>query len=301
MSKPSLSVIVPSYNQGRFIRATLESVLSQGYEGVEILVMDGGSKDETVEVLKSYGSRITWVSEPDRGQTDAINKGLGRASGDILCYLNSDDVLFPGSLQAVASCFESEPDTQVLYGHAHHLKEDGSYMEDYYTERWNYQRLLSVCYICQPTVFWRRSVVERYGVFDDMLQFAMDYEYWLRVGKNVPFRYLEGVTLAGSRLYAENKTLSQIVPVHRDILGVARRYTETPYRWMMVLADHMSSAERRENRTTWPFISACLDLSKEFDIPMNAQLANELLQKMRPEMVTLQSKWWRLGRKLGLC
>ena len=231
------SVVIPSYQQGRFIRQTLESLLAQDGPDLEILVFDGGSTDGTVEILESYGGRIRFVSRKDHGQTDAINQGLRVASGDILTYLNSDDVYFPGALERVARHFRENPRSLCVYGQADYLYEDGSRMERYATEPWNYRRLLEVCYLCQPAVFWRREVMERHGVFDDSLHWAMDYEYWLRIGRFVRFDYLEEAVLAGSRLYPETKTLSQRVKVHEECLQVAMRYApEPPVRWLWELA-----------------------------------------------------------------
>ena len=231
------SVVVPSFRQARFIRQTIDSLLAQNRSDLEILVYDGGSDDGTVEILESYGDRIQYVSRPDEGQTDAINQGLREAKGEILAYLNSDDVYFPGALDRVADYFEKHPKALAVYGGAWHLHEDGSQMERYATEPWNYPRLLDVCYLCQPAVFWRREVMERFGTFDDRLNWAMDYDYWLRVGRSIRFHYLEDTVLAGSRLHAETKTLSQRVKVHEEILRVVMRYSPVPpMRWLLNLA-----------------------------------------------------------------
>src|SRR5438270_571819 len=115
---PIVSMVTPSFNQGRFLRRTIDSVLSQDYPHVEYLVFDGGSTDESIDVLRSYGDRFLWTSERDRGQTDAINKGLRRAKGDILAYLNSDDVLLPGAIATVAEHFRKNPAWDVVYGNA---------------------------------------------------------------------------------------------------------------------------------------------------------------------------------------
>lgn len=232
-----ISVVVPSYQQAPFIRQTLDSLLDQKHAGLEILVFDGGSTDGTVEILQSYGKRIRAVSRKDHGQTDAINQGMFQAQGEILAYLNSDDVYLPGALERVERHFQENPHALCLYGQAYHLHEDGSIMERYPTEPWSYRRLLDICFLCQPAVFWRREVMERFGVFDDRLNWAMDYDYWLRVGRTVPFDYLADATLAGSRLHAGTKTLSQRVKVHHEILQVAMRHApEPPMRWLLNLA-----------------------------------------------------------------
>jgi glycosyltransferase involved in cell wall biosynthesis len=242
-----ISVVVPSYNQAQFLRATLDSLLIQDCP-VEILVFDGGSTDETPSILESYGEKIRYVSSKDDGQADAINQGLQVARGDILAYLNSDDIYYPGCLRRVISYFEQRPDCKALYGDAWHLYEDGSIMERYYTEKWSYPRLMDLCYLCQPAVFWRREVIERFGLFDATLQYALDYDYWLRAGAHIDFHYLEGAYLAGSRLHEDTKTLKHRVKAHHEILEVVMRHSPMPpYRWLMNLASVIVEAERKKN------------------------------------------------------
>ncbi len=285
------SVVVPSFRQARFIRATIDSLLAQfpnnpgNPSDLEILVHDGGSDDGTVEILQSYGDKIRFVSHPDGGQTDAINAGLREARGDILAYLNSDDVYLPGALERVARHFAANPASLCVYGDALHLHEDGSPMEAYPTEPWNYTRLLEVCYLCQPAVFWRREVLERFGSFDDRLNWAMDYDYWLRVGRTVRFDYLEGAVLAGSRLHGETKTLSQRVKVHREILSVVMRHSPVPpLRWLLNLAHVIVDDERipgcghpvsKRLRRAW-IAETALQQADAFRFPVTAELLNTL-------------------------
>lgn len=234
-----ISVVVPSYNQAAYLEATLRSILDQSTPHVEIIVNDGGSNDGSVEILQRYQDRLTWSSGRDHGQTDAINKGLQAGTGDIVAYLNSDDVYLPGALATVVDYFNAHPDCLILYGRAHHLHADGSYMEDYPTRPWDYERLFESCFLCQPAVFWRRELHAQFGYFDERLHFGMDYEFWLRVGARERFHYLGGAPLAGSRLHADTKTLSQRVPVHREILQVVRHHARTPrqtYNWLRHLA-----------------------------------------------------------------
>lgn len=233
------TISVPSYNQGQYLPHTIDSILNQSHRDVEVIVNDGGSNDDSVDILKKYGSRITWTSGRDRGQTDAINKGLHAAKGDILAYLNSDDIYFPGALAAVNSYFEQNPDCEILYGAAHHIKADGSFLEAYPTQEWDYSKMFQTCYFCQPAVFWRRSLMEKYGTFDERLHYAMDYEYWLRVGAHVKPQYLKKNILAGSRLHKGTKTIRQKLPAHHEILQVVRRHSRSErdtYTWLRNLA-----------------------------------------------------------------
>lgn len=247
--KPAVTIITPSFNQGTFIRRTIESVMAQGVPALEHLVFDGGSTDETTAVLKSFNHAVAWISQPDRGQTHAVNKGLIAARGDIIGWLNSDDIYYPGALRAVMEFFNHHPAVEILYGMADHIDEHDNCIEPYYNEPWDYERLKEICFICQPAVFFRRSVVERYGLLDEGLRYCMDYEYWLRVGRETPFYYLEQ-KLAGSRLYRETKTLGSAVPVHQEILAMLKKRVGTvPGRWIFGYA-HVVARESGLTRET---------------------------------------------------
>ena len=168
-----ISVVVPSYNQVEYLPATLASLCAQDHpdiRGSRIRRRQYGRLRGVTARRSNFeagGRPIRWVSQEDDGQADAINQGLRASTGDVLAYLNSDDVYYPGALSTVAAHFAAHPDCLALYGRAHHLHADGSILEDYPTEPWDYERLLETCYLCQPAVFWRRGVIERFGVFDD--------------------------------------------------------------------------------------------------------------------------------------
>jgi glycosyltransferase involved in cell wall biosynthesis len=230
--KPSISIITASYNQGQFIERTIESVLNQNIEGLEYVIMDGGSADQTVEILKHYDGRLTWTSQVDKGQADAINKGIQATSGDIIGWLNSDDIYYPGALSAVQDYFAAHPDVNAIYGDGHHIDADDNILEAYYTEDWDFARLAEVCYLCQPAVFLRREIFNQYGLLNIDLNFCMDYEFWLRVGRDIPFVRLDQL-LAGSRLHDETKTLGQRVTFHKEILQMTKKQLgKPPIRWV---------------------------------------------------------------------
>lgn len=230
---PSLSIVTPSFNQARFIERTLRSVLDQAdVPSLEYAVFDGGSTDGTVDILRRYEGRLRFVSRPDGGQADAVNQGIAATSGEVIGWLNSDDVYEPGALARVVHFFAEHREADVMYGDANHIGEDDRVLEPYYTEDWDYERLKDVCYLCQPAVFFRRRVVERFGPLDARLRYCMDYEYWLRVGATVPFVRMPGF-LAGSRLYESNKTLGDRVKVHAEINRMLRsRLGRVPERWI---------------------------------------------------------------------
>lgn len=252
-----VSVITPSYNQGIYIKRTIDSVLTQGIDDLEYIVMDGGSSDETVDILKSYGDKIIWRSEKDKGQTDAVNKGIKASTGEIIGWLNSDDIYYPGAIQKVLEVFEKNPDVNVVYGNANHIKEDDSFIEEYYTEDYDYERLKDICFICQPSLFFRKSVVDKYGYLDDKLQYTMDYDYWLRLGKGEKFYRLNEL-LAGSRLYDDNKTLGARRKVHEEMLSMQKKNLgKASEKWIYnlahVIVDEMNIPREAEGRTNPEF------------------------------------------------
>lgn len=228
----SISVITPSYNQGTFIEETIKSVLNQRVDKLEYMVVDGGSVDNTLKILKRYEGRLRWVSEKDEGQADAINKGITATSGEIVGYLNSDDVYYPDALASVCRFFSKHPEAEVVYGEADHIDFKGNIVEPYYTEDWDYDRLKEICFLCQPAVFFRRRLTERVGLFDAGLKYCMDYEYWLRLGAVTPFVRLRK-KLAGSRMHEANKTLGSRLAVHREINDMlGRKMGHVPERWI---------------------------------------------------------------------
>ncbi|MCW5314784.1 glycosyltransferase [Nostoc sp. KVJ3] len=227
------SVITPSFRQGRFIERTIQSVLSQNIEDMEYIVCDGGSDDETLEILQKYEQKIRWISEADKGQSDAVNKGISMTTGDIIAWINSDDIYYPGAFQTVKQIFESDSEIEVVYGNADWIDESDDLLYPYPTEAWNYKRLIETCYICQPAVFFRRSLIENFGNLNPQLEYCMDYELWLRCGKYINFEYVPR-KLAGSRMYSTNKTLSKRLPAHYEINEMLKnKFGTVPDNWIM--------------------------------------------------------------------
>jgi glycosyltransferase involved in cell wall biosynthesis len=175
---PLISITVPSFNQGHFIGATIESVISQNYPNLELIIVDGGSTDETVEVIKRYEHHIKWwVSEDDQGQANAINKGMSHATGDILAWLNSDDCLMPGALFRVAEQFMDSTKTDVVYGHRVLINEAGQDVGKWIMPGHRKFILTYADFIPQETMFWRAGLWRRVGgKLDESFRFAMDWE-----------------------------------------------------------------------------------------------------------------------------
>lgn len=247
------SVITPSYNQGPFIERTIQSVLLQTEADWEYMVCDGGSSDSTIEVLRRYQNCLRWVSESDRGQADAVNKGIQTTTGDIIAWINSDDIYYPEAFRKVKHVFETRPDVQVIYGNANHIDQNDQVIEPYPTEDWSYRRLKDTCFISQPAVFFRRQLVSRCGGLNANLNFCMDYELWLRYGQHTPFFYLPEL-LAGSRLYQDTKTLGQRVAVHYEIGDMLKeKFYFVPEKWVLayasVVVDEKEKAEEIDNST----------------------------------------------------
>lgn len=187
--QPLISIITPSFNQGQFIEETIRSVTEQSYSNIEYIIIDGGSTDNTVEVIKKYESRISyWISEPDRGQTHAINKGLAIATGSIVAYINSDDFYLPGALQSVAKYFVENPETDLLHGRCRYVDEQGHKIGDQFGNIQSTSEMLDIWDIwwkgrqfVQPEVFWSRRISDKIGGFCERLNYVMDYDYWLRI------------------------------------------------------------------------------------------------------------------------
>ena len=182
--QPKLTIITPSFNQGRFIERTITSVLGQGYEQLEYFVVDGGSTDETVEIIRRYEEDLDWwVSEPDAGQTDAINKGLRRATGDIVAFINSDDQYLPGAFEKVVSLFD-RTGARWIVGACRYVFEDGSLMEVWKPElptSPRYRWLVDTVGWPQASTFWRRDVFEEFGMFRQDMHYIFDTEFGLRL------------------------------------------------------------------------------------------------------------------------
>ena len=244
---PKMSIITPSYNQGQFIDRTIQSVLSQNVLDLEYIIVDGKSSDNTLDILRSYDGRVTWVSEKDSGQADAVNKGILMSSGEIIGWLNSDDIYYPGALLFVLSYFKKHPEIDVVYGNADLIDVEDKVIEPYSTEDWDYERLKEVCFICQPSVFFRRKIIEKAGVLDKRLQYCMDYEFWFRLGAIAPFVKLP-MRIAGSRMYPENKTMKARVAVHKEVNNMFRDQQKTvPPKWIFAYA-HAVVEQKEYNR-----------------------------------------------------
>ncbi|HYR89118.1 MAG TPA: glycosyltransferase family 2 protein [Terriglobia bacterium] len=225
-SNPLFSVVTPSYNQGPFIRATIESVLSQDYPNVEYIIMDGGSTDETSCVVKDYASRLTFISEKDRGQAHAINKGFRMARGRFLSWLNSDDLYLPGMIRAAIEGFQKSPRAGAVYGEGYLIDQTGRVSSRFpFTEPFNLWKLVHLSdYILQQTVAFRKEVLDDVGYLDEDLHYVLDWDLLIRIGMKYPLEYIP-VYMGCLREYAEAKTFAGGARRIREMRRMLRRHT----------------------------------------------------------------------------
>jgi glycosyltransferase involved in cell wall biosynthesis len=208
-----ISIITPSFNQRAYLQQTMQSVLSQvGDFELTMHVIDGGSTDGTVDLLRSAGdSRLRWISEPDRGQSHAINKGLNQGDGDVIGWLNSDDLYAPAALATVAATFADSSVQwavgryQIVNDRSEPIRSGIVRYKNRLLDRYSYRNLLRENFIAQPAVFWRRDFGQRVGGLDESLHFTMDYDLWLRMGRVTPPRVIDQV-LAQFRVHEQSKT-----------------------------------------------------------------------------------------------
>lgn len=246
MNYPRVSVITPSYNQGQFIEETIRSVLEQGYPNLEFSVFDGGSTDGTVQVLKKYSAQLSfWRSEKDAGQAAAINEGFRRATGDILCWLNSDDLHVGKTLFTVAGLLGSCLDRpMVIYGGCE-MFDDLKHVKEFRPAMPFSQNLLETAdYIDQPSVFWTRKAWEITGPLDESLYYSFDWEWFLRAGKNCRFTATDAL-LSRYRIHATHKSGTGGKKRWIELLKVVRRHSSP------TVVNHYEFLVRRDFARWW--------------------------------------------------
>jgi glycosyltransferase involved in cell wall biosynthesis len=223
---PEVSIITPSYNQAPFLEETIRSVLLQGYPNLEYIVIDGGSTDQSVDIIRKYQKWLgNWVCEPDNGQADAINKGWQMSTGKILAYLNSDDTYCPGAMAVAASYFLQYPEVGMVYGDCNIVDDKGALIKNYKLHEMSYGDILYwFNYIIpQPTVFLRREVIATVGILNANLHYAMDYDLWLRVGLRFKIKYIPKF-LATARLHPTAKTVAVPINSFLESLHVVEQF-----------------------------------------------------------------------------
>lgn len=207
MKLPLVSIVTPSYNQAKFLEKTIQSVLNQNYPNMEYLVIDGGSTDGSVEIIRKFENDISaWISEPDQGQAHAINKGFHLAKGEILAWLNSDDIYYPGAVEQAVSFLLENPQVGMVYGEIDLINESDQVIGQFNARQTNYRRLMQgYSDIPQPAAFWRAELWRQVGPLDTSLFFAMDFDLWVRLSKANEIRFIPKLW-AGFRIHQQSKS-----------------------------------------------------------------------------------------------
>jgi len=262
---PLVSIITPSYNQGKFIRETIESVLTQDYKNIEYIVLDGKSTDDTVDILKEYAKsepRFQFISEPDHGQGHAVNKGVKMASGEIIGWLNSDDTYFPGAIKKIVDFFERFPYLEVVYGKGYHIDEKSNIINSYPVKPYKKpEDFFDFNIICQPAAFFRKEAFINVNGINESLYFTLDYDLWIRIAKKYSLRFINDY-LANSRLHPDAKTMASALDRGLpEILDISNKHFGTvSNNWLYHFLTHYN-----EIGPYW-----YLNLFKNFDVFKNS-------------------------------
>jgi glycosyltransferase involved in cell wall biosynthesis len=295
---PLVSVVTPSYNQGHFIQQTIESVLNQDYYNLEYWVIDGGSHDNTINILREYecDCRFHWISEPDHGQADAINKGWQRCNGEILSWINSDDTYLDGAVTSQVNILIGNPNAGIVYGDALFINTHNEVIGQYHSRPFNRERFLHLSAIPQPTVFFRSSLLETCGLLNINLQYALDYEFFLKLMWTTDFLYT-AQTIATYRLHDQSKTVNQseemlaetitvvrhICQLHSDVLAKIEYKAVSDWFWTGAINSASNSQWKQMIRhalsaiQTYPIRPRMLTFFlKLFDISMHTTLSEQM-------------------------
>lgn len=223
-----VSIITPSYNQVKFLEQTIRSVLSQDYEPIEYMIVDGGSTDGSLQIIQGYADQLAWwVSESDAGQADAINKGFSRARGEIVAWINSDDLYLPGAVKQATTALQDYPDVGMVYGDAITVDAQGNKINDLVFQDWGFFDLICYRIICQPAVFMRRSILERAGYLDLNYHYMLDHQLWLRLAQLAPIMHISS-TWAAARHHSDAKNVDQAPGFGEETLRLLQWMEDRP-------------------------------------------------------------------------
>jgi len=225
MGRIYVSVITPSYNQAEFLEEAILSVQKQTYPRVEHIVVDGASTDGSVQILKKYSATMRWISEPDNGETEAINKGLQLARGDIMSVLSADNTYLSDAVSTVVSVFEKNPEVILMYGDYNVIDAGGSLLRTCRAPDFNFAEFVrrGSSYICEATAFFRRAVVDEIGLWDISVRYAMDYDYWLHIASHYQVLHVPAI-LANFRAHTGSVTARNRRALNKESRAVTFKY-----------------------------------------------------------------------------
>jgi glycosyltransferase involved in cell wall biosynthesis len=268
---PRISIVTACLNRASFLEATIRSVLLQGYPNLEYVIIDGGSKDQSLEVIEKYSPWLSyWVSEPDRGHVHALNKGFMRTHGDVVGWLNADDLFATGAFALVGESASDLQISPILIGDCLCLDEHGESLRTFVGAPQTLEDIIQCRVVLpQPSIFFARYLFERFGYLEESLDLSMDYEFFLRVASTYPFRYIPH-TLSIMRDHPENKTTRAFLPMVKQILSVSRRYWGSPH-----TPAYWGRFFRAQQVQSW----ACLKAADR-EYPLNPKCAFSLLALM---------------------
>ncbi|MBN1669031.1 MAG: glycosyltransferase [Anaerolineales bacterium] len=239
---PKISIITPSYNQAIYLEQTIRSVLAQGVPDLEYLVVDGGSRDGSRAIIERYADQLAWwVSEPDQGQAEAINKGFARANGEYIAWLNSDDLYAPGALQSAIATLDANPELGLVFGDAITFDAHGAPIRELRFADWGLPELVAFNIICQPAVIMRRSALEQAGYLDLDYHFLLDHHLWLRIARRFPIQHVQEVW-AFARYHSQAKNFAQAAGFGQEALRILA--------WMETQPD-LSQAVQQDRRRVY--------------------------------------------------
>jgi len=217
---PLVSIITPSFNQSAFLEKTMRSVLEQDYPAIEYMVVDGGSKDDSVNIINRYSGQLAWwVSEKDSGQAEAINKGLSRAKGEFVAWLNSDDYLMPGAVASAVKALQANPASSFVYGNVRVVTPDQTILNQLTYKDWQLKDLMAFHIIGQPAVFMRLSTLEKTGFLDSSYHFLLDHQLWIRLASTGKITYVPQLW-ASAHYHEDCKNLKQAAEFGKEALRI---------------------------------------------------------------------------------
>jgi glycosyltransferase involved in cell wall biosynthesis len=231
-SQPLVSIVTPSLNMVRYVEQTVQSVLGQDYPRIEYVVMDGGSTDGTLDVVRPFADRLELVSEADDGPADAVNKGMRRTNGSVVTFLNADDYYLPGAVTAAVVALTQHPGAAAVYGDGVWVDEDAGVIRPYPVAEFDPERLREQCFICQPASFVRREAWEAIGGLDASLKYTFDYDFWIRLADRHSMARIPG-QFAASRMHGENISIGSRARVFEETIALLKRhYGYVPFDWI---------------------------------------------------------------------